>query len=83
MYMSFSLCIYIYIYIYYICNTCCWLCGNVKPPGTNIPDVSTMSCQAPCIMTKEFLPRLNHDMSITHKRTPCVTNRVTKVRSSP
>jgi hypothetical protein len=69
--------IYIYIYIYiYIC----WLCGNVKPPGTNIPGVPTMRRRAPCIMTKEFLPgligtqRLTHDMSIPRKRTPCEKN---------
>ena len=50
------------------------MCGNVKPPGTNIPGVPTMRRRAPCIMTKEFLPgligtqRLTHNMSIARER---------------
>ena len=40
--------------------------ANCTPPGTYIPCVQTIRCRAPHhLMTKEFLPRLTHNMSIT------------------
>ena len=45
---------------------CFLFCGCVRHPELIIPCVQTIECRAPHhLMTKEFLPKLTHKMSIT------------------